>query len=58
MALFCTPGSGSPVACRPQYLAGQEQLFRNSARERTELTDLKLKARPKSHATTWKQAAE
>jgi anthraniloyl-CoA monooxygenase len=49
---------GAPVACPPQYLSGREQLFRNSARERTELTELKLKARPKSHATTWKQAAE
>jgi hypothetical protein len=31
-------------------------LFRNSDRE--ELTELKLKAKPKTHATTWKQAAE
>jgi anthraniloyl-CoA monooxygenase len=49
---------GAPVACPPQYLSGRDQLFRNSARERAELTELKLKARPKSHATTWKQAAE
>ncbi|HYI29664.1 MAG TPA: bifunctional salicylyl-CoA 5-hydroxylase/oxidoreductase [Bradyrhizobium sp.] len=49
---------GAPVACPPQYQAGREQLFRNSARERTELTELKLKAKPKAHATTWKQAAE
>ena len=39
-------------------LAGRDQLFRNSARERAELTELKLKAKPKTHATTWKQAAE
>jgi anthraniloyl-CoA monooxygenase len=49
---------GAPVECPPQYEAGREQLFRNSARERTELTELKLKAKPKTHATTWKQAAE
>ncbi len=49
---------GAPVACPPQYLPGREQLFRNSARERAELTELKLKAKPKAHATTWKQAAE
>jgi len=46
------------IYCQPQYLAGRDQLFRNSARERADLTELKLKARPKSHATTWKQAAE
>ncbi len=46
------------VGCPPQYLAGRDQLFRNSARDREELTELKLKAKPKGHATTWKQAAE
>jgi anthraniloyl-CoA monooxygenase len=46
------------VACPKQYVAGKEQLFRNSEREREELTELKLKAKPKTHATTWKQAAE
>jgi anthraniloyl-CoA monooxygenase len=46
------------VHCPPQYLAGRDQLFRNSAREREELTELRLKAKPKTHATTWKQAAE
>jgi anthraniloyl-CoA monooxygenase len=45
-------------ACPPQYLAGRDQLYRNSARDREELTELKLKAKPKTHATTWKQAAE
>jgi anthraniloyl-CoA monooxygenase len=44
--------------CPPQYLAGRDQLYRNSAREREELTELKLKARPKTHATGFKQAAE
>jgi anthraniloyl-CoA monooxygenase len=46
------------VHCPPQYLAGRDQLYRNSARERDELTELRLKSRPKTHATTWKQAAE
>src|SRR5213075_1873057 len=46
------------IACPPQYLPGKEQIFRNSVRDREELTELKLKAKPKTHATTWKQAAE
>jgi anthraniloyl-CoA monooxygenase len=44
--------------CPPQYLAGREQIFRNSVRDREELTDLRRKAKPKAHSTTWKQAAE
>jgi len=44
--------------CPPQYFAGRDQLFRTSARDRADLTELRLKARPKSHAPTWKQAAE
>ena len=46
------------VACPVQYRSGRDQLFRNSARDREELTELRLKAKPKTHATTWKQAAE
>ncbi|HEY7663680.1 MAG TPA: bifunctional salicylyl-CoA 5-hydroxylase/oxidoreductase [Xanthobacteraceae bacterium] len=46
------------VHCPPQYLAGKEQLFRNSAREREELTDLRLKTKPKGHRDSWKEAAE
>ena len=46
------------VATPPQYAAGRDQLFRNSIREREDLTELKLKAKPKTHANTWKQAAE
>jgi anthraniloyl-CoA monooxygenase len=49
---------GAPVTCPPQYHAGRDQLFRNSVRERAELTELRLKAKPKAHATTFKQAAE
>jgi anthraniloyl-CoA monooxygenase len=46
------------VHCPPQYLAGRDQAFRLAQRDRADLTELRLKARPKSHATTWKQAAE
>ncbi|MGQ0651239.1 MAG: oxidoreductase, partial [Betaproteobacteria bacterium] len=33
----------------PQYLSGRDQAFRNAPRERAELTDLRLRARPASH---------
>jgi anthraniloyl-CoA monooxygenase len=46
------------VHCPPQYLAGKEQIFRNAARDREELTGLRLKAKPKPHADSWKIAAE
>ncbi|HYS47512.1 MAG TPA: bifunctional salicylyl-CoA 5-hydroxylase/oxidoreductase [Xanthobacteraceae bacterium] len=46
------------IHCPPQYLAGKEQIFRNALRDREELTDLRLKAKPKPHADTWKIAAE
>jgi anthraniloyl-CoA monooxygenase len=32
-----------------QYLSGRDQAFRNAARERAELTELKLRARPEGH---------
>jgi anthraniloyl-CoA monooxygenase len=48
---------GADVSCPPQYLAGKEQIFRNSVREREDITLLRRKAKPKAH-TTWKQAAE
>jgi anthraniloyl-CoA monooxygenase len=46
------------IHCPPQYYPGRDQIFRNSVREREELTELRRKARPKPHATTFKQAAE
>jgi anthraniloyl-CoA monooxygenase len=46
------------IHCPPQYLAGRDQIFRNSVRDRQDLTDLRLKAKPKTHAKSWKQAAE
>jgi anthraniloyl-CoA monooxygenase len=38
------------VACPPQYLWGRDALMRNAAREQAELRELRLKARPRSHA--------
>ena len=46
------------VYCPPQYLAGKDQIFRNSLRDRQDLTELRRKAKPKTHVDTWKQAAE
>jgi anthraniloyl-CoA monooxygenase len=46
------------IHCPPQYYAGRDQLFRNSARDRQELSELRRKAKPKAHANTWTQAAE
>jgi anthraniloyl-CoA monooxygenase len=46
------------IHCPPQYLAGKEQIFRNSARDREELRGLRVKAKPKGHRDTWKEAAE
>jgi anthraniloyl-CoA monooxygenase len=46
------------IHCPPQYLSGRDQLFRNSERERADLTELRLKAKPKPQIDTWKQAAE
>jgi anthraniloyl-CoA monooxygenase len=50
-------GAGD-VHCPPQYLAGRDQIFRNSARDREELVELRLKAKPKGHRDSWKEAAE
>jgi anthraniloyl-CoA monooxygenase len=50
---------GAPaIHCPPQYLAGKDQIFRTSVRDREELRDLRLKAKPKGHRDTWKEAAE
>jgi anthraniloyl-CoA monooxygenase len=47
------------IHCPPQYLAGRDQIFRNSVRDRADLTELRRKAKPKGHAQAgWKQAAE
>src|SRR5205823_2000706 len=49
---------GGAVHCPPPYYAGRDQIFRNSVRDREELTELRRKARPKPHKADWKQAAE
>ena len=36
------------IFCPPQYLAGKDQIFRNSVRDRQDLEDLKIKAKPKT----------
>jgi anthraniloyl-CoA monooxygenase len=46
------------IHCPPQYLAGKEQIFRNSARDRADLRELRLKAKPKGHRDIWEEAAE
>jgi anthraniloyl-CoA monooxygenase len=46
------------IAQPKQYLPGKAQIMRNAVRERDDLTDLKLKARPTSHAEDAKPAAE
>jgi hypothetical protein len=38
----------SAIHCPPQYLAGKEQIFRNSAHDREEWRDLRLKTKPKA----------
>src|SRR5919108_217135 len=37
------------IHCPPQYYAGRDQFFRNSAREREDVRALRLKAKPKTH---------
>jgi anthraniloyl-CoA monooxygenase len=38
------------IACPVQYLPGRDQAFRNSARDRQELEELRIKARPTARA--------
>ncbi|HYZ32176.1 MAG TPA: bifunctional salicylyl-CoA 5-hydroxylase/oxidoreductase [Crenalkalicoccus sp.] len=45
-AQYGVPG----LACPPQYLWGRDALMRNAAREQAELRDLRIKAKPRSHA--------
>ena len=49
---------GVNIHCPPQYLAGKDQIFRTSLRDRQDLAELRRKAKPKTHVDTWKQAAE
>lgn len=43
---------GVDVAQPPQYAPGKDQLMRNTPRERSELQELKLKAKPSRHAVS------
>jgi anthraniloyl-CoA monooxygenase len=38
------------IHCPPQYYAGRDQIFRNSVRDRQDLDELKIKAKPKTRA--------
>jgi anthraniloyl-CoA monooxygenase len=38
------------IHCPPQYAPGRDQIFRNSARDRQDLEELKIKAKPKKRA--------
>lgn len=38
------------VFCPPQYLPGKDQIFRNSVRDRQDLEELRIKAKPKTRA--------
>jgi anthraniloyl-CoA monooxygenase len=50
--------SAPSIHCPLQYLAGKEQIFRNSAREREEWIALRRKARPRGPHSPWEEAAE
>ena len=41
---------GAKQFCPPQYLAGQDQIFRNAVRDRADLEDLKIRGKPKTRA--------
>ena len=50
---------GAPaIHCPPQYLAGKDQAFRLNTRQRQEMLELRLKAKPKVHSPGFQQAAE
>lgn len=40
----------SDAFCPPQYLPGKDQIFRNSVRDRQDLEELRIKAKPKTRA--------
>lgn len=41
---------GVPLACPPQYAPGQDQIQRNSVRDRADLDELKIRGKPKTRA--------
>jgi anthraniloyl-CoA monooxygenase len=46
------------IHCPPQYLPGKDQIFRNSVRDRQDLEELKVKAKPKTRAELKMEAGE
>ncbi|WP_262269548.1 bifunctional salicylyl-CoA 5-hydroxylase/oxidoreductase [Microvirga yunnanensis] len=46
------------IQCPPQYLAGKDQIFRNAVRDRQDLEELKVKAKPKTRAELKMEAGE
>ncbi|MEE1657165.1 bifunctional salicylyl-CoA 5-hydroxylase/oxidoreductase [Microvirga sp. CF3062] len=46
------------IHCPPQYHAGRDQIFRNSVRDRQDLDELKIKAKPKTRAELKMEAGE
>ena len=48
---------GADIACPPQYRPGQDQIKRNSVRERQDADELKIKAKPKTRAELKAQGA-
>ena len=46
------------IHCPPQYHPGRDQIFRNSVRDRQDLEELKVKAKPKTRAELRMEAAE
>ncbi|MBF9194721.1 bifunctional salicylyl-CoA 5-hydroxylase/oxidoreductase [Microvirga terrestris] len=46
------------IHCPPQYHAGRDQIFRNSVRDRQDLEELKIKAKPKTRAELKMEARE
>lgn len=46
------------IHCPAPYLAGKEQIFRNSVRDRQDLEDLKIRGKPKTRAELKMEAGE
>jgi anthraniloyl-CoA monooxygenase len=46
------------IHCPPQYLPGKDQIVRNSVRDRQDLEELRIKAKPKTRAELKLEAAE
>jgi anthraniloyl-CoA monooxygenase len=49
---------GAELFCPPQYRPGQEQIVRNSVRDRQDFEELKIKAKPRTRAELKAEAAK